>query len=131
MANIFASSIEIAMDNCQQVFAWEKWNCPSNYFLSKRNSNEVDREQAFVHALLRASFFYTLAKNCSQQHQDLSNSHCLVLNQMQEMPGEVLLSKDPLAYARYHNSRAGEIVSLTRKLTANLSAIDEFSLLGY
>lgn len=111
MANIFASSVELAMDNCQKAFAWEKWNCPSNFFLLKRNSNEIDREQAFVNALLRASFIYTLAKNCSQENRDLAQPHCNVLNEIQDAENANSSSKDPLAYANFHNARAGGIVS--------------------
>lgn len=109
MSHIIATSIELAMENCQESFKWERWNCPSNSFLSKRNSNQVDREQAFVSALVTASFIYTMAQDCSK---DKSSSTMCKSLQSPYTAKSNSKPRDSLAFANFHNERAANIVSL-------------------
>jgi wnt family len=123
-SDIIASSTELALENCQKSFRWEKWNCPSNSFLSKRNSNIVDREQAFVKALLTASLIYNVMKNCSRENQE--NCGCKTLKEIlgNDMTFSLTgcktstakqdsnLSKDAIFFANFHNTQAGETVRI-------------------
>ncbi|XP_064458598.1 protein Wnt-8b-like [Ornithodoros turicata] len=72
MAESIAIGVQRALDECQEQFKWERWNCPSNAFaiFSRRTSPPVTREMAFVHAIVSAGITYTLAKNCSLGHFD-------------------------------------------------------------
>uniref|UniRef100_A0A1I8MVG5 Protein Wnt n=1 Tax=Musca domestica TaxID=7370 RepID=A0A1I8MVG5_MUSDO len=65
--NIMSSSMEMAMENCQRSFKWERWNCPTSDFILRRaaKSSELDREGAYVEAIATAAIIYTTAKNCS------------------------------------------------------------------
>lgn len=57
---------ELVLKNCQQQFRWDRWNCPTADFQSKRSSMLLDRETAFVQTFTTAALIYTLTKNCSQ-----------------------------------------------------------------
>ncbi|XP_061399848.1 wnt inhibitor of Dorsal protein-like [Musca vetustissima] len=65
--NVMGTSMEMAMENCQRLFKWERWNCPTSDFLLRRSSPsaELDREGAFVEAIATAALIYTTTKNCS------------------------------------------------------------------
>ncbi|XP_013102710.1 wnt inhibitor of Dorsal protein-like [Stomoxys calcitrans] len=64
---VMASSMEIAMENCQSAFKWDRWNCPSSDFILRRTSKSplMDREDAYVNAISTAALLYTITKNCS------------------------------------------------------------------
>ncbi|CAO1422753.1 unnamed protein product [Diamesa tonsa] len=137
VTEVIALSIETALVGCQNVFEWEKWNCPTGSFLSKRSSQHVDREQAFVKALVTAAFIFTFSRNCSQDNFggcgcDLRNFDSRSSNRngksMTKMRcsdsvdfGEHVNTElfedftinnglmDAQAYANFHNSRAGKI----------------------
>lgn len=121
-SDVIAASTELALESCQKHFKWERWNCPSNSFLSKRSSSLIDREQAFVKAITTASLIYTVMRNCSRENQE--NCGCKMLR---EILGHDLtfslsgcknsivkenqrLSKDAQTFANFHNTRVGEIV---------------------
>ncbi|XP_044726494.1 protein Wnt-8a-like [Chrysoperla carnea] len=55
---------QIALENCQNVFQWDRWNCPESAFL-KKNRQPANRETAFVRAIIAAGIMHTVAKNCS------------------------------------------------------------------
>uniref|UniRef100_A0A1I8NHL5 Protein Wnt n=1 Tax=Musca domestica TaxID=7370 RepID=A0A1I8NHL5_MUSDO len=65
--NVIPSSMEMAMENCQRSFKWERWNCPTSDFILRRSakSAELDREGAYVEAIATAAIIYTITKNCS------------------------------------------------------------------
>ncbi|XP_061399846.1 wnt inhibitor of Dorsal protein-like [Musca vetustissima] len=65
--NIMESSMEMAMENCQRSFKWERWNCPLSDFNLRRasKSSELDREGAYVEAIATAAILYTTTKSCS------------------------------------------------------------------
>ncbi|XP_073823007.1 wnt inhibitor of Dorsal [Musca autumnalis] len=65
--NIMSSSMDMAMENCQRSFKWERWNCPTSDFILRRASKpeELDRESAYVEAISTAALIYTISKNCS------------------------------------------------------------------
>lgn len=118
-SDLIASSTELALENCKQSFKWERWNCPSHSFLSKRNSNLIDREQAFVKAMITASLIYTVMKNCSRENRE--NCGCETLKETlgHDMTFSLsgcknLLTKNSLknahSFANSHNTRAGELV---------------------
>lgn len=82
--------------------------------MSKRSSNHIDREQAFVKALITASFIYTFARNCSSLEScncdiDFYLSGCSHINRNDKKHNK--FSRDPETFANFHNIRAGEIVS--------------------
>ncbi|XP_055698092.1 wnt inhibitor of Dorsal protein [Phlebotomus papatasi] len=58
-------SERLALKNCQEVFRWDQWNCPTEDFFLKKSSNSLDREGAFVKAITVAAVIYTSIKNCS------------------------------------------------------------------
>ena len=138
MTEVIALSIETALVECQNVFEWEKWNCPTGSFLSKRSSQHIDREQAFVKALVAAAFIFTLSRNCSQENFggcgcDLKNFDSITSHRIGKSMTKLRCSDsidfgehvntelfedftsnnglDVRAYANWHNSRAGKIVS--------------------
>lgn len=104
------SSVELALESCQEAFKWERWNCPLNSFLSKRNSHNIDREQAFVKTLTTASLIYTLAKNCSKGNHESNLSCQEFLNSHHKAYRNS--SRDLVLYANHHNTRAAGIVRL-------------------
>lgn len=129
---MIALSIETALTGCQNVFEWEKWNCPTGSFLSKRSSQHIDREQAFVKALVTAAFIFTFSRNCSQENFggcgcDLKNFDSRSSAKLRcsdsidfgehintELIEDFTINNgllDAQAYANWHNSRAGKIVS--------------------
>ncbi|XP_073823020.1 wnt inhibitor of Dorsal protein-like [Musca autumnalis] len=61
------TSMDMAMENCQRSFEWERWNCPTSDFILRRTtiSPELDREGAYVEAIATAALIYTTTKNCS------------------------------------------------------------------
>lgn len=148
MTEVIALSIETALVGCQNVFEWEKWNCPTGSFLSKRSSQNIDREQAFVKALVTAAFIYTFSRNCSQEdggcgcdlnNFDTRNSHKDGKNVAKfrcsdsvdfgehfnaELFEDFTINNglDAQAYANWHNSRAGKIVSNILKLIKTIKS---------
>lgn len=127
-----AESIQIALENCQNSFKWDKWNCPANSFLAKRNSHQIDREQAFVKALTTASLIYTFSKNCTRGNRlegcgcqinenDFTWSNCKSSQYVDESlmnELEILITSkadDAHVYANFHNARAAKIVSKQKK----------------
>lgn len=129
-----AHSVEIALNQCQNQFQWDRWNCPVNDFLSKRSSSSFDREAAFVRSITIAALIYTVAKNCSRgeikgcdcKHDRLHSldnnlwstvSDCskkfefgerMAINLFDQTTDKRL---DAQGYANIHNNRAGQIVS--------------------
>lgn len=67
MDNIMAGSIEMALQNCQNSFRWDRWNCPESDFFLRRNTKSLllDREDAYINAITTASVLYAITKNCS------------------------------------------------------------------
>lgn len=137
VSEVFLSSMELAISSCQEAFKWDRWNCPSRQFFSKRTSKHIDREQAFVKALTTASLIYGVWKNCSlgndpncgcnlnlvdigfssREFSEFSRSGCsenIIFGE--DLSNSILniknlSSMDLQTYANWHNSRAGIIVS--------------------
>lgn len=120
------------MKNCQQQFQWDRWNCPTADFHSKRVSTLLDRETAFVHSISIAALIYTVAKNCSRgeihgcgcnNFREITASGSIKISDCQEqMDFSVMIANklleqkhpermDAQSYAMVHNRRVGEIVS--------------------
>lgn len=124
--------MEIALENCQKQFQWDKWNCPTKDFLLKRSASVLDRETAFVQAITTASLVYTVTKNCSRgelvgcgcdvkkvNEDEFIWSGCSDHVDQAEIIAEHFLEKKPskrsldiYGLAELHNSRAGRIVSI-------------------
>ncbi|XP_055526045.1 protein Wnt-8a [Wyeomyia smithii] len=65
--DLLSDSIELALSSCRRQFRWERWNCPTMQFVSRRYPDaRLDRETAFVRAISSASLIYTYARNCSR-----------------------------------------------------------------
>lgn len=67
LENVMTSSLETAMETCQNSFKWDRWNCPSSDFFLRRTSKSLfmDREDSYVNAITTAAVLYTITKNCS------------------------------------------------------------------
>lgn len=132
-----AHSVEIALQNCQNQFKWDRWNCPSVDFLSKKSATLLDRESAFVQTITIAALIYTVTKNCSRgeidgcgcgKHQRIRyNEADDVWRARPDCSDQVDVSEritrglfeqthnsrlDAQAYAAIHNNRAARLVSL-------------------
>lgn len=139
-SELIASSTELALEHCKKSFKWERWNCPSNSFLSKRNSNLIDREQAFVKAMITASLIYTVMKNCSQETHSQQNCGCKILKETLgndlafslsgcKNSNTKITSKDAQSFANAHNSLAGEVVKTCHSFLISNTKTFQFS--GY
>ncbi|XP_077547443.1 protein Wnt-8c-like [Haemaphysalis longicornis] len=60
--------MQIALEECQAQFKWDRWNCPEADFdiVPKHRKLRATRETAFVHAMLSAGITYSLTRNCSR-----------------------------------------------------------------
>lgn len=65
MKDVEATSLDLAIKNCQYQFQWDRWNCPVQDFLIKKSSTHLDRETAFIKSLAMAAMIYSFARNCS------------------------------------------------------------------
>ncbi|EDS35641.1 Wnt-8c [Culex quinquefasciatus] len=114
---LVSESIELALTSCRSQFRWERWNCPTMQFLTKRNpAGSLDREAAFVRSISTASLIYTYARNCSRGNSygscgcnDMSQNweRCSVQQQLQQDPRELSWKLDAKGYGNAHNRRAG------------------------
>ncbi|XP_055848483.1 wnt inhibitor of Dorsal protein [Episyrphus balteatus] len=117
-------SLELALASCQEGFKWDRWNCPSTDFLSKRNSKHLDRESAYVVTITTAALLYTITKNCSSGGipgcgcaEDTNNQFAKCSDDTdyaEQVVGTILNnsqedSLDVQAYAVLHNNRAAKI----------------------
>ncbi|XP_055907700.1 wnt inhibitor of Dorsal protein [Eupeodes corollae] len=117
-------SLELALASCQEGFKWDRWNCPSTDFLSKRNSKHLDRESSYVVTITTAALIYTITKNCSASGipgcgcaEDKTNQFAKCSDDTdyaEQVVGTILNnsqddSLDVQAYAVLHNNRAAKI----------------------
>ncbi|XP_056640838.1 protein Wnt-8a-like [Diorhabda sublineata] len=131
------NGLELALSQCQEIFQWDKWNCPRTAFNRQRTST---KETAFVQALTAAGIVYAITKNCSRGQIEgcrcnrtsipdsdhskislgLSNNHNMIPNwpgcsddthTAVDITKKVLhdLDKglDPRAYVSRHNQKVG------------------------
>ncbi|XP_055587542.1 protein Wnt-8c isoform X2 [Uranotaenia lowii] len=117
VTDLLSDSIELSLNSCRSQFKWDRWNCPTIQFLSKRVSGaSLDRETAFVHAIGTAAIIYTYARNCSRG-QDVGcecdifgSDQCRAEKQLSlEYLGSSDFRLDPKGYGNAHNRRAGWI----------------------
>ncbi|KAJ8915234.1 hypothetical protein NQ315_015457 [Exocentrus adspersus] len=65
VAESIARGSQMALEHCQSVFKWERWNCPTSSFL-RLPKQDPNRETAFAKAILAAGVVYSVTKDCSK-----------------------------------------------------------------
>ncbi|RZC10196.1 Wnt-8a [Asbolus verrucosus] len=60
-----ATGAQMAMDECKNVFKWDKWNCPQSSF-SRQYKQLITKEKAYTDAILAAGIIYSITRDCSQ-----------------------------------------------------------------
>lgn len=73
-AESVAVGMQLAFEECQRQFKWDRWNCPQRVFGSifKDRDAQANREVAFIQSIINAGIVHTLARNCSLGHFE----HC-------------------------------------------------------
>ncbi|GAB0087434.1 Protein Wnt [Sergentomyia squamirostris] len=124
LASVVTQSEKLALRNCQQVFKWDRWNCPSQDFFIKRSSNFIDKEGAFVKAITVAAMLYSTIKNCTlnimqceckfndplEDESEIMRcvDHISALEEFLVDGGNVE-NRDIQGYSEVHNAQAGRI----------------------
>ncbi|KAH8358642.1 hypothetical protein KR093_001494 [Drosophila rubida] len=66
---LVASSLERAIESCQQSFKWQRWNCPSADFIRRRTApseaHKLNREDVYVAGIAMASIVHALTTDCA------------------------------------------------------------------
>lgn len=123
-------SLQIATKSCQNLFRWDRWNCPTSDFQAKKSSRHFDRETVFVQSLALAALAFSVMRNCSRD--DFDGCQCSVQFEGIGLDGDRLNCSDSIddlvdqitgsvdrstvsrsdayEYARVHNVRAARIV---------------------
>ncbi|EFA11738.1 protein Wnt-8a isoform X1 [Tribolium castaneum] len=60
-----ANGAQMAMDECRNVFKWDRWNCPQSAF-SRQNNHLATKEKAYTNAIITAGIIYSITRDCSQ-----------------------------------------------------------------
>ncbi|XP_062126001.1 wnt inhibitor of Dorsal protein [Drosophila sulfurigaster albostrigata] len=67
--SLIASSLERAIESCQQSFKWQRWNCPSVDFIKRHTAPsealKLNREDVYVASIAMASIVHTLTTDCA------------------------------------------------------------------
>lgn len=62
-----ASAVQLALENCQEQFKWDRWNCPETAFSRNRGpTTRTTKEFAYVLSITSAAIVYVTTRNCSR-----------------------------------------------------------------
>ncbi|KAH8409846.1 hypothetical protein KR222_009896 [Zaprionus bogoriensis] len=66
---LMSSSLDAALESCQQSFKWQRWNCPARDFIKRRtervSEQKLDREDVYVAAISMAAMLHQLTRDCA------------------------------------------------------------------
>lgn len=144
----------MAMDECKNIFKWDRWNCPQSSF-SRQNNQLATKEKAYTNAIITAGIIYSLTRDCSQgvikgcgcdpnfskniyqQHNTKNLERDWTWGGCSDDAsfGENLVLKlledndennDAQAFVSRHNNRIGREVSLFKKLRTRQTNFSKF-----